>query len=314
MNSPKITILIATYNGELYIREQLNSILNQSFTDFKITIRDDNSDDTTWITLKEFKHKYTDKIELFQNKNQLGVVKNFEKLISGSTTEYIALSDQDDIWHKDKLLKSFNALERENHKTPLLFHSDLKVINNDKRELYNSFFKMRFYTFPKKRSIDIMLGRSGVMGNTIVFNYALKEKILPFPKDLVVHDYWIALVNEFFGKRITSTERLVDYRIHESNVSNSIKNINKKKKFQNMIKLDFTLPYHKISRELVLDEFLLRFNIKKEEKDLINYFKNYLLFNQKNRFYFISLVFRYEFFRDSFIYKVRLIIAIIFKK
>ena len=310
----KITIVLATCNGELYIKEQLDSLLTQSFKDYRIIIGDDCSTDNTLLILKEYQVKHSN-IVILRNRERLGVVSNFEKLIKYANSDYIALCDQDDIWHKDKLLQAFNTLEKYNNQLiPLLFHSDLQVINAQKIKLHKSFFKMRSYIFPVERSIDIMLGRCGVMGNTMMFNKALKEKILPFPKDLEVHDYWIALVNEFFGKRISFLHPLVDYRIHNTNTSNSLNKINKKRGLKIFLNRNIRLPYHDIKREKVLKEFLNRFTIEEKDKNIINHFINYLSLNQYNKLYIISLVFRYNFFRQDMLYRLKLIGAILWKR
>ena len=309
-----MTVVLATYNGELFIREQLDSILQQSFTDFQIIIGDDASTDSTFSILKEYEERYSDIIHVFQNQNRLGVVSNFEKLIECADTPYISLSDQDDIWYKDKLLNAVTALENLNDENiPLLFHSDLCVVNDERIKLYDSFFKMRGYSFPKERSIDIMLGRCGVMGNTIVFNQALKEKILPFPKSLAIHDYWIALVNEFFGKRVTHIEPLVEYRIHHSNTSNSLTDIKNSKILKKILHTHIKLPYHDIQREILLEEFLQRFKLLEKDKVILNHFLKYLLFKERKS-YLISLSFKYKFFRLGIRYRLKLIGAILWKK
>ena len=314
MTSLKITVLLATYNGEAYIKEQLDSILNQSFEDYKVVIRDDCSSDKTFEILEEYKNAHKEKIEIFRNTSQLGVVSNFEKLIQDSHSNYLALCDQDDIWDKDKLLKNIAALEKlEDQDKPFLIHSDLEMIDSKNETINNSFFNMRHYKFPRSRSIDIMLGRCGVMGNTIFFNQVLKEKILPFPKNLVMHDYWIALINEFFGQRITLNEALVKYRIHHSNVSNSFEKV-LKNKFIKPKNRAVSLPYHGIEREKVLKEFLSRFSLKEEDKVIVNHFINYLVFNKSSKIYLISLVFRYNFFRQSIVYRLKLVGGILWKK
>jgi len=309
-----MTVVLATYNGELFIREQLDSILQQSFTDFQIIIGDDASTDSTFSILKEYEERYSDIICVFQNKHRLGVVSNFEKLIERADTPYISLSDQDDIWYKDKLLNAVTKLENlHDERTPLLFHSDLCVVNDERIKLYDSFFKMRGYSFPKERSIDIMLGRCGVMGNTIVFNQALKEKILPFPKSLAIHDYWIALVNELLGKRVTYDNPLVEYRIHDSNTSNSLRDIKNSKILTKIVNKKITLPYHNIQREILIEELLKRFNLVEKDRVIVNDFKEYLLF-KKSKVYLIYLTFKYRFFRFGIRYKLKLIGAILLKR
>jgi rhamnosyltransferase len=305
----KLTVLIATYNGELFIKEQLDSILNQSFKDYKIVCRDDISIDNTFSILKDYQNNYPNIIEVYQNKKRLGVVSNFEKLIENSDTDYIALCDQDDIWHKDKLLISVNELNIKNNKTPLLFHSDLIMVDINLQPLNNSFFKKRGYAFPKKKSIDICLGRSGIMGNTMVFNKRLKDYILPFPKTLIVHDYWIALVNEAIGKRITYNIALINYRLHNKNTSLNLRKYSKKKFFNR----DIILPYQSISREILLEEFLNRFTLDNRDVIITKRFIEYLYF-KKSKFNIILYIFKYRFFRKGFFYKLKLIGAILWKK
>ena len=288
MQSKMVSIGMATYNGEKFLSEQLDSIFNQTFTNFELIICDDNSTDNTIEIIKRYSKQYTN-IKLYQNSKRLGFVKNFEKVISLSQGDYIALSDQDDIWYRDKLKISIENLEKLDINQPTLFHSDLEVINDKKELISKSFFKMRSYRFPKDKAIDIMVGRCGVMGNSIVFNQALKSIILPFPKDLQVHDYWIALVNELFGKRITYYLPLLKYRIHSYNISNSIEKLNQPKKLNSNIRL----PFHNINRERVLLELLDRYRLSLDDKEILNSFLDYLLFNRR-KIYFLYLIFRYR--------------------
>ena len=309
MTNKKITIVLATYNGELYLREQLDSIFKQSFLDYQLLIGDDCSTDNTVKIIEEYQLKYQN-IHLLCNSKRLGHVSNFENLIKQVDKGYIALCDQDDIWYEDKLLEAMNALQStDDINLPILFHSDLLGINTKKVKIYDSFFLKRGYSFPKKKSIDIMLGRSGIMGNTMVFNQALKEKILPFPKDLIVHDYWIALVNEFMGKRITFPNVLLKYRIHEGNTSKTFRPSSKK----NFLRKSIILPYHNIQREKVLEEFKKRFTFKSEDLQILNIFLEYLYF-KKDKLFLMSLVSQYDFFRLGFGYKLKLYGAIIWKK
>lgn len=304
-----MTIVLATYNGEDYLNEQLDSIFNQSFINYQLLIGDDCSTDNTVKIIEEYQLKY-ENIYLIRNVQQLGHVRNFENLISKVDSGYIALCDQDDIWYKDKLLEAISALESCNDTgTPMLFHSDLMGIDSKNYTLYDSFFKERGYAFPQKRSLDIMLGRSGIMGNTMVFNQALKKEILPFPKDLIVHDYWIALVNELVGRRVTFSKPLVKYRIHNRNTSKAFRSTIENKFLRNNI----LLPYHNIQREKVLEEFRKRFIVKKEDLDIVNSFLDYLYF-KKNKFLLIVVLSRYDFFRLGFKYKLKLYGAMLWKK
>ena len=106
----KIDILMATYNGEKYIKQQLDSILNQTYNEFNLIISDDASLDGTISILKEYQNKDS-RIKVFKQDKNLGVVENFEFLLKQVTNEFFMLADQDDIWEKDKIEKSITKLK-----------------------------------------------------------------------------------------------------------------------------------------------------------------------------------------------------------
>jgi len=220
-----ISVVVATCNGEKYIKEQLDSIINQSYKDFEILILDDKSEDRTVEIIKHYERKYSF-IKVIQNESRLGVIDNFEKGISLAKGDFIALSDQDDIWEKDKLLIQYNIIK--DYDIPVMVHSDLSIINERGNIIFNSFFKKKGYDFPEKKSLGILISRNGVMGNTIMFNKKLKKIILPFFSKIPMHDYYISVMNEIYGKRITINKPLVKYRVHTTNIGNPKRNLNKK--------------------------------------------------------------------------------------
>ena len=125
---------MATYNGEKYLREQIDSILKQTFKDWKLIIRDDGSKDKTIEILNEYEKK-DKRIKVLQdNKGNLGVAKNFEELLKNSSGEYVMFSDQDDYWMKNKIekyIKVLEKLDKENLKNPLLIHSNSYVCDKN---------------------------------------------------------------------------------------------------------------------------------------------------------------------------------------
>ena len=131
----KIDILLATYNGEKYLKEQLDSILNQTYKNIRIIISDDCSKDTTPEILKEYQKK-DDRIELHIQKNNLGVVKNIEFLLKQVKSPYYMLADQDDYWLPEKSEKSLEKLKEE--KADLVF-GDLEVVDKNLKTMYSSF-------------------------------------------------------------------------------------------------------------------------------------------------------------------------------
>jgi len=135
--------------------------------------------------------------------------------------ECIALSDQDDRWHPRKLERQVAAMWRrwKRGERGILVHSDLSLINGEGHPIAPSYYKKRGYNFPDRRIPALMLSRGGVMGNTIMIDRTLLEAALPFPPQLRYHDWWLGVVAEFFGQRITLEEPLVAYRIHGRNSS-----------------------------------------------------------------------------------------------
>jgi glycosyltransferase involved in cell wall biosynthesis len=308
-NQPLVSIAMTTYNGEKYLSQQIESILNQSFNDFELIICDDNSNDKTLTIIEDFQKKYTF-IKLYKNKKRLGVVKNFEQAIKLAKCKYIALADQDDIWHNQKLEKLLNAASSYEKKTPLMVHSDLTMVDSSLNELHKSFFRFRGINLKNKKELNKIISHNGVMGCTILFNQALKEKMLPFPKDLDVHDYWIALVNEVFGTRLTIYDTLVKYRIHNTNTSNNQQKILKKRNFLSSIINNDKLPFINLKRDIILKEFLSRYDIDEDETKIIDTFIQYLDGNT-NPFVLIFNLIKYNIIRENIRYRLKIFIKIL---
>ena len=154
MNQDKtIEIVMATYNGEKYIKEQIESVINQTYTNWKLLIRDDNSRDKTIEIIKEYEKKDA-RIRLIKdNKGNLGFVKNFEELIKNSKEEYIMFSDQDDYWLENKLEvyhNRLNKLSEDDLKKPLLLHSNSFVCDKNLNIKKNNFIDSRLASTKNK--------------------------------------------------------------------------------------------------------------------------------------------------------------------
>lgn len=311
--NPMVTILMATYNGERYISEQLESILAQSYRNIELIIADDCSTDNTYGILKQHAKKYPN-IQIKGNKKQLGLVKNYEQLLKSAEGDYIAFCDQDDVWSEDKVLRAVEALQREDNTKPLMFHSDLEVTDENLKLLNPSYFKLRSYKFRDEKVLEAIVGRCGVMGNTMVINQKLKTIVLPFPEELKAHDYWVALINELYGKRLTSEETLLRYRLHHTNSSNRLQDIvGQRCSFSCLSRAKVNLPYFSSNRDKILKELLKRYELTGRDRDIVLKFIDYLEF-EKNRPYLISLIFKYDFLRDDFIYRLKIALKILWKK
>lgn len=205
----KISVCIATYNGEKYIKEQLDSILPQLKKLDEIIISDDNSKDKTLKIIKSLKES---RIKIFTNPKK-GLISNFENAITKSSGDYIFLSDQDDIWHENKIQICMNDL---NCGYDLVL-SDCTIFDSvsstTKIESYFSFYKC------KKGILYNTFVRNSYVGCCMAFNSKIKNKTLPFPKHLPMHDSWIGINAEIYFKVKHNNKKLVNHRFHDYNAS-----------------------------------------------------------------------------------------------
>lgn len=224
-----IDILMATYNGEKYLEEQLESILNQSFCDWRLIVADDCSSDNTVPILLKYQREHQDKIFIYVNECPSGSAKNnFFKLLDKSKSEYIMLADQDDIWLKDKVKITYDTMlraEKENGKDkPLLVHTDLCVVDKDLSIINKSLFSMQNMDFRNDKLNNILVSNI-VTGCTSMFNKALLGLINVKPRKAVMHDMWLGLVAAAFGRIYFINKATILYRQHGFN-SNGVKDYN----------------------------------------------------------------------------------------
>ncbi len=221
MNKDTIDVLMATYNGEKYLNEQIQSILNQSHQDFRLIICDDHSKDGTRNICQEFASKYPDKIFIICSEKNLGAKENFSFLMEHAKANYIMFSDQDDIWMNDKIAKTFNEMKRlemiHGKNIPLLVHSDLKVVDKNCAVLGDSFWKYSNLKAHQYHDTGRFLIQNVVTGCTIMMNRKLNLLSFPIPKESLMHDWWIGLVASTFGKIGLVDESLIYYRQHGRN-------------------------------------------------------------------------------------------------
>ena len=213
----KISIALTTFNGEDYIEEQLDSLLCQTITPYEIIICDDNSTDETVSIIKRIA-KSNPQIKLYNNAQTLGINLNFQKAISLCIGEYIALSDQDDIWEPEKLLTQLKSILKfeEKDKTALLSIHDMRIISSDGTILTDSFYGIRLESVNPNFTL---LFANNYWGCTMMFNKALKDLILPLPRAIYSHDHWITLNAFCLGRIIIIEDQLIHYRRHEKNFS-----------------------------------------------------------------------------------------------
>lgn len=221
----QVTVLMSTYNGEKYLEEQINSILNQENVKVTLIIRDDGSSDNTLKILKRYKDE--DKLIFYRGEN-LGPAKSFFNLLnskyvkSDNSNMYYAFSDQDDVWKENKLYRAIKILNMQQYKNiPSLYCADFQRIDENGNKLKNNF---HFTT----STFNFSVVCSYCTGCTMVFNTQLYKKILnKIPSKMVMHDDWIHKVCLAIGGRVyfDSNYRAVLYRQHYGNVVGSRRGI-----------------------------------------------------------------------------------------
>ena len=218
-----ISIAMTTYNGEKYLRNQLDSILNQSISDFELVICDDCSKDSTREILKDYANRDS-RIKIILNESNLGFKRNFEKALLNCSGDYIALSDQDDIWEKEHLQILMKTIG-----TNMLTCGDSQCfIENDGQ--MKDIFKLSELEFDLSvlKSNEDILKRIFFRGNPYQGAAMLMKKefldiVLPIPTDISFHDVWFALCAACNNSFVYVNEIVNNYRQHETQVTSHVK-------------------------------------------------------------------------------------------
>lgn len=220
---PRIDILLATYNGEAYLDEQLHSIRDQTVADWRLLIRDDGSTDATPAILESFRAEEIDRVRIVDDDcGNLGVAGNFSALMQASSADYVMFCDQDDVWLPDKVstaLRAIRKLEAQYGSTvPLLIHSDLMVVDRNLRTINPSFWRYQGLRPDAGAALNRLLLQNVVTGCTAIMNRRLIEMATPVPSEAVVHDWWVSLIAAAFGRIGHLSEPQILYRQHDGNV------------------------------------------------------------------------------------------------
>ena len=202
-----VSVALCTYNGEKFLKKQLDSILTQTFSPFEVIIVDDNSTDGTKEILNSYQERYPN-IKVYFNEENLGYNQNFEKAISLTTGDYICISDQDDIWYPEKI-----KLLREHIGENWLIFSNSEMITENDRPTGEKLLRY-FYFSDDYKSI---LFENFVAGHTCLLCKDLKKYIFPIPRK-GFYDWWIGFVALHHHKLIYLDEILTKHRLHEHSV------------------------------------------------------------------------------------------------
>ena len=306
LNNNKIIvdILLSTHNSSVYLCEQIDSIVSQTYTDWCILIRDDGSKNDTLKIINKYVDKYSGKIVLIEaDKKNIGPCQSFSRLLKFSTADYIMFADQDDIWIPEKLeicMQKIHKMEKQYGASfPLLVHTDLKVVTQDLQVLQDSFMAYQNISGYRDQTNQLLLQNS-VTGCTVLMNKALKDIAMPIPNRACMHDWWLALVASLLGKIGFINIPTVYYRQHAENFIGAQKSdtaylISKLKNFR-----ESKQALHKaIFQSISLNE---RYGsiLDSHQKDLVNSFSNILNNGLiKKRFILIKFrIIKFGFFRN----------------
>jgi len=205
----KISVCLATFNGEKYIKQQLESILSQLSDTDEVIISDDSSSD---LTIQIVTNIEDPRIRILKNQVFKNPIYNFENALKYATGDYIFLSDQDDIWENNKV-KCVTEILDEFH----LVISDCQIVDSNGKLLHESFYELN----KSSKGLFNNLISNSYLGCTMAFKKEILGLALPFPKNLPMHDWWLGLVAEVFFKTKFINRKLVQYRRHGHNASST---------------------------------------------------------------------------------------------
>lgn len=200
----------------------LESIAQQTVPPDELVVCDDNSSDATPEIVADFSHTVGFQVHLVRNETRLGVVQNFEQALRLCQGQHVALADQDDIWETRRLeigLNAMHATEREKGlNEPILVHSDMSVINTCDEIIARSYFRRRGFRQRHPLPLKELVLQNYVTGCSVLVNRPLLQAALPFPTEISIHDWWLALIAAGAGTVVTLHDQAVRYRSHNHNV------------------------------------------------------------------------------------------------
>jgi hypothetical protein len=233
---PKVVILLSTFNGQAYVEQLLDSILRQDYPFVKLRVRDDGSTDNTVNILKKFSRKYSG-IHIYTGEN-IGCSESFFELLRGAAGDVIMFCDQDDIWLPTKVSSAVKALSGAGLHRPVMYHTDLTVVDDQLRTVAPSFMAQQNLRLPQAHRLEVLSIQNCVVGCTAAITSKLAAVALrkqPRPGAVAMHDWWLALVAKTHGDIIYSNQSEILYRQHGSNLSGA-----KKRGFIAQLKAQFS--------------------------------------------------------------------------
>lgn len=220
MKNSKVDILLSTYNGGEFLEQQLQSIINQTFKEWNLIIRDDGSTDNTINIINKYIKLYPTKISLINDKKgNRGPSGSFFELLNHSQSDYIMFCDQDDYWEKNKVeltIKKMFESERDYPNKPILVHTDLAIADKNLNIINQSMWSFQKLN-PDRRTLNFLLVQNNITGCTVMINKETLKYIKHVPENAIMHDWWIGLIVSTFGQITYLKKSTILYRQHGKN-------------------------------------------------------------------------------------------------
>ena len=216
-----ISVCLATYNGEKYLREQLDSLIEQTYQEYIVYIRDDGSTDGTISIINDYIRLYPNKIYLLKdNVIHRGAANSFMWLLENIDSDYYMFCDQDDIWLPNKIELTLNRMlqiECDNPNIPIVIHTDLEVVDEKLQQISSSFWQSMKLLPKILKTKDFIATYNCVTGCTMMINNIAKSYVLPMPIDAPMHDHWISYICACYGIIDNIPQQTILYRQHGKN-------------------------------------------------------------------------------------------------
>jgi glycosyltransferase involved in cell wall biosynthesis len=302
----KVAILLSTFNGEKYLKDQIDSLFNQRYKNSEVIVRDDLSSDNTLEIIKLYD------IKLLKTKQNLGPKKSFIELLKyameNSSANYFMFCDQDDIWEKDKVEKTLDKIQKmelEFGDIPLLVHTNLEVVDEKLFIINKSFMNFQKIDSSKNKFNNLLM-QNIITGCTVMINRKLAEKCLYIPDDSIMHDWWIGLIASKFGQIGYINETMIKYRQHTSNTIGA-----KGFSYKEIIKKGFDFSYKiKIDKNITqANAFLEQFH-SELDNETIKMLQEFSSLKQKKWWQRRLVILKYRLLKQGFSRNLGLLLKI----
>ncbi|CCH00647.1 putative glycosyltransferase epsH [Fibrella aestuarina BUZ 2] len=280
---PLVSVVLATYNGERFLKTQLDSIVQQTYPQLEVIVVDDRSTDATHDILQHYAARYP-YFSLVVNETNLGYIRNFEKGMLLANGDLIALSDQDDIWHPEKIRILVEAMGDSD-----VVFGDSRLIDDNDQPLGINFSDIRqLQSFDS--CLSFLIGNT-VSGHNMLITKSLLQRSLPFPLH-IPHDHWLCFVATFRQPVKFVPQLLVDYRQHATNVYGILPVVNGVKRTRAQKSAEQRLHAIRERAQALTDKCPAE--LTREKKVLTRLNRTYKSFSIPNNFVRMMTFFRYR--------------------